>query len=487
MEKITDFIVVGSGIAGLNAARVLAEYGKVLIVTKGFLSDSSTQYAQGGIAAVVNDNDSVASHVQDTLIAGNYHNNKEAVSFLVKQGQQVIASLVNLGVPFDKKKDGSFSTSFEAAHAYPRIFHATDFTGREIEKALIHAVVANKNIEIWEHAFAVDLLMVDTQCVGVEILHNEKQYAVFSRATVLATGGIGQLYQWTTNPSIATGDGIAMASRVGAELADLEFIQFHPTALQDEGQKHTSLFLLSEALRGEGGVLCDSNGERFMQAFHPQQELAPRDIVARAIFIKQQEGTVYLDIRGKGKEFLIHRFPNIYEALQNQGFDLATDLIPITPAAHFLCGGIVTDVYGRTSLKQLFAYGEVTATGVHGANRLASNSLLEGFVFSNQIVACLKELPEKAQQFSMKKKIYKQQSQNTAITKHIKKIMWQDVGIVRSGKKIASAIQKLTELQQEVCDDLETKNMLQVALLIAEAAYRRKESLGTHYRHEEQG
>jgi L-aspartate oxidase len=312
---------------------------------------------------------------------------------------------------------------------------------------------------------------------------------------VLATGGVGQLYQWTTNPFVATGDGIAMAHRVGAQLADLEFMQFHPTALQDvqqkEGRKHsfapTNLFLLSEALRGEGGVLVDSKGKEFMQEFHPQGDLAPRDVVARAIFSKQKEGTVYLDLRNKSKTFLLKRFPNIYRELQKRGYDLAKDLIPVTPAAHFMCGGIVTDTYGRTSIKSLFAYGEVAATGVHGANRLASNSLLEGFVFSDQIRHCISSLRTSSflseaiqSSFVSTSRDCFAITRNDEVRNQIKSIMWQYVGIERTGKNLLYAVQKLTELENEFKGNLEEKNMLQVGLLIAKAAYQRKNSLGTH-------
>ena len=387
MQKNTDFIVIGSGIAGLHAALTLAEFGQVIIITKGEMQESATHYAQGGIAAVTAANDGNDTHIQDTLSAGSYHNNQKAVEFLVKHGKEAIAELSRLGVVFDKE------TSFEGGHSYPRIFHASDFTGKAIEKALIRAVKMHRNIEVWEHAFAVDLIVKDNECFGVLVLNQESgiRNHVFARGTILATGGAGQVYQLTTNPLVSTGDGIAMAYRAGATLADMEFVQFHPTALKENA---SPLFLLSEALRGEGGFLVDSSGERFMPLFHPKAELAPRDIVSRAIFQKQKHGDVFLDMRGVGvKDFLPLRFPNIYRALKQRGYDLATDLIPVTPAAHFLCGGVVTDLYGRTSIENLFAYGEVAATGVHGANRLASNSLLEGFVFSGQIAKCITSLP----------------------------------------------------------------------------------------------
>ncbi|HSW97647.1 MAG TPA: L-aspartate oxidase [Candidatus Saccharimonadales bacterium] len=487
MQKITDFIVIGSGIAGLNTARILATYGSVILITKGSIRDSATSYAQGGIAAVFDEKDSIESHIQDTLLAGRNHNNKDAVTFLVQRGKEAIQELLSIGVPFDKKPNGFFATSFEAAHTYPRIFHATDFTGQAIEEALVASILSNKNIEVWENTFVSDLIVENNQCFGVEIRNAEPSY-IFARATILASGGAGQIYQWTVTPSVATGDGVAMAYRAGANLADLEFFQFHPTALQEqEGQKYQidtpELFLLSEALRGEGAILVDSHGVRFMEHIHPQAELSPRDVVSRAIFKKQKESTVYLDIRHKGKKFLTSRFPNIFEALQKRGFDLATDLIPVTPAAHFLCGGIVTDLYGKTSIKNLFAYGEVSATGVHGANRLASNSLLEGFVFSSQIKKCINELPKKAKILPIKTMSYQKIQENYDIRKKLREIMWNYVGIERSEKSLAFAIKEITAMHVAVREMpvTETKNMIQVSLLIAEAAYSRKKSLGAHY------
>ncbi len=487
MEKTTDFIVIGSGIAGLNTARILADYGKVLIITKGLIRDSATSYAQGGIAAVFNKEDTIDSHIEDTLVAGRNHNNQNAVTFLVQQGKEAINQLQLLGVPFDKKPDGTFETSFEAAHTYPRIFHASDFTGREIEESLVSSVLLHKNIAVWENTFVSDVIIQDNHCFGVEIVKriSDQPTHIFARATIIASGGAGQVYQWTVTPAVATGDGVAMAHRAGAKIVDLEFFQFHPTALKEPHQvsDQNELFLLSEALRGEGAFLRDNNGNRFMQEIHPQAELAPRDIVARAIFKKQKENAVYLDIRHKNKEFLTKRFPNIYAALQKRGFDLSRDLIPVTPAAHFMCGGIVTDLYGRTSVKNLFAYGEVAATGVHGANRLASNSLLEGFVFSSQIKYCIGEVPKQARVLPVKKIIQKEMQENDGIQKQLKEIMWNYVGIERSEKKLTFAIKKLIAINQKLqdCPVTETKNMAQVSLLIAQAAYKRKKTLGSHY------
>ncbi|HEX8932407.1 MAG TPA: L-aspartate oxidase, partial [Patescibacteria group bacterium] len=391
MQNTFDFVVVGSGIAGLNTALTLAPYGQVLIITKKKLNASSTFFAQGGIAAVTKKDDSLASHIQDTLTAGYHHNKKQAVDFLVKNGSNAIEKLVKFGVQFDKQ-DGDYITSFEAAHSYPRILHATDITGQEISNTLAANVLNNSNIQIWENTQAMDLIANNNTCYGIQVLRRNKIINLFSRVVVLATGGTGQLFQWTTNPSVATGDGIAIAARAGVTLADLEFVQFHPTALKG---KTSQLFLLSEALRGEGAYLIDSKGNRFMPDLHPLAELAPRDVVARAIFKKQQTGDIYLDLRHKELKFILKRFPKISAELKKRGLDIARDLIPVTPAAHFMCGGIKTDIYGKTSMANLFAYGETAATGVHGANRLASNSLLEGIVFSSQLAKCIAELPKK--------------------------------------------------------------------------------------------
>lgn len=388
----TDFIVIGSGLAGLTSSIILSKYGKVLLATKGKLSDGSTNWAQGGIACVVEERDSWKKHMEDTLVAGVYHNDKKAVELLVKSAANAIDWLSQQGVVFEKIK-GKFKAGREGGHSYNRIIHASDFTGKEIEMTLVGKVKKNKNIIIWENTFAKKLLVDRKKCFGVEVVgpvsrvsqsgHPLHTTYCFAKRIILATGGLGQIYEWTTNPYVATGDGIAMAYRAGAKLEDMEFIQFHPTALADG---KSPLFLISEAVRGEGAYLVKETGERFMGDYDGRMELAPRDIVARAIFAEQKKGfEVCLDIRHKEKEFLQKRFSNIYKKLKKRGFDLAKDLIPVTPAAHFSCGGIVTDLYGRTNIKNLFAFGEVAATGVHGANRLASNSLLESVVFPLQL------------------------------------------------------------------------------------------------------
>ncbi len=490
-SKQVDFVVVGSGIAGLNSALSLAKYGKVLIVTKSHINASSTFFAQGGIAAVTKKDDSITSHINDTLTAGYHHNKKRAVDFLVKNGQKAVDRLIDYGVMFDKQQDGDFVTSYEAAHSYPRILHATDFTGQEIQKALVEKVLSNSNITIWEKSPVIDLITQKNACYGVLVLKVEKVISVFARAVVLATGGTGQLYQWTTNPEVATGDGIALAKRAGVTLTDLEFVQFHPTALKSTSSQ---LFLLSEALRGEGGYLVNRQGKRFMQAIHPHVELAPRDVVARAIFSEQKTGDVYIDMRHMSREFLTKRFPKISKALQERGFDLSKDLIPVTPAAHFMCGGIVTDLYGRTSMQNLFAFGEVAATGVHGANRLASNSLLEGIVFSSQIENCIDELPKNPVIASESETISKiARSYSTPrndvvkLKTQVRQIMWDFVGITRSAQSLTQAENELVQLQKQLSKTtginehiLEVKNMLLSAIEITRAAKNRHHSLGTH-------
>ncbi|HSA83831.1 MAG TPA: L-aspartate oxidase, partial [Patescibacteria group bacterium] len=489
-----DFVVIGSGIAGLNSALSLAKHGKVLVVTKASINASSTFFAQGGIAAVTKRDDTIVSHITDTLEAGYYHNNKKAVTFLAKKGKEAIEKLINYGVLFDKQQDGDYVSSYEAAHSYPRILHATDFTGQEIQKALVSHVFQNKNIVVWEKTPAIDLLVKKNVCFGVSVLNNQQKRDIFARAVVIATGGAGQLYHFTTNPEVATGDGIALAKRAGASLSDLEFVQFHPTALKE---KKSPQFLLSEALRGEGAYLVKSQGERFMKKLHPMAELAPRDVVARAIFSEQKTGDVYLDMRHKSKTFLQNRFPNIFLALKKRGYDLSQNLIPVTPASHFMCGGVVTDLYGRTSVTNLFAYGEVASTGVHGANRLASNSMLEGLVFSSQIEKCIDEMPAKPVIANVSEKILNITSPSahrndkkriTSIKQQLRQIMWDYVGIVRTHEGLLLAKQKIKTLQEELkkievlsSDVLETKNMLLTAQLIETAASQRQESLGTHH------
>lgn len=485
MKNTTDYIVIGSGIAGLNAALALASYGKVLLITKKLLSHAATNYAQGGIAAVMDTKDSFESHVQDTLVAGYFHNKKEAVELMVKKAPLAIKRLISYGVSFDLKNKKNFATSLGAAHSYSRTLHATDITGKLIHQALIRQVTSRSDIVIWTNTFAVDLIVKHNQCLGLIVIRDHIFQSIFSKAMVLATGGIGHLYQWTTNPGIATGDGIAIAHRAGAKIKDIEFTQFHPTALKFG---KSPLFLLSEVMRGAGAVLLNKNGERFMKKIHPQAELAPRDIVARAIFKQQKKGDVYLDFTHKSKKFLVSTFPSLYNALKNRGFDLSKDSIPVTPAMHFTCGGVATDIYGRTSIKNLFAYGEVAAVGAHGANRLAFNSLLEGMVFPYQIEKCTQEFPKKVSTVQVPMLTYTKWEVDKDLIARIQSCMWEFVGIKRSSKKLIFAIKQLKKIQKEVSqikefdeNTLEVRNMIEVALLIAQSAYDRKQSLGTHF------
>lgn len=365
MKEKYPYIIVGSGLAGLTCALTLAKYGLVLLISKANLPDTATNLAQGGIAAVTTKEDSFSSHIQDTLKAGAWHNNKKMVAAMVKEAPAAIKWLIKQGVVFNKP-------GLEAAHSHKRILRATDFSGREIEAALLKKVRKSKKIKALENCLVTDLLVKDNKCFGIKT----KKRIFIGKQVILATGGIGQIFSYTTNPKVATGDGLAMAYRAGCKLVDLEFVQFHPTALKDNS---SPLFLLSESLRGEGAYLVNSKGKRFIS------ELAPRDILARAIVKEQKKGEVYLDIRHRGEKFIKKRFPNIYQELKKKGFDLTREKIPVTPAAHYSCGGVKVDSCGRTNIKNLLAFGEVACTGVHGANRLASNSLLEAVVFPRRL------------------------------------------------------------------------------------------------------
>ena len=490
-----DFIIIGSGIAGLNFALNVAEFGRVLVITKKSTVQSSTNRAQGGIAAVLDKADDFEAHVKDTIVAGANHNDRGAVEFMVKNGPAAIRRLIEFGVEF-AHHDGEIVLTREGGHGARRIAFVGDYTGKEIESALVKNVSAHPNIEIWEHATAIDLLVDKGSCRGVRIMQGSQIENLYAGAVIIATGGVGQLYTHTTNPRISTGDGLAMGIRAGITTQDLEFIQFHPTGLAIPRKKS---FLLSEALRGEGAYLVNENGERFMKAIHDMAELAPRDIVARAIYKQLQKSKVYLDMRHLDATHTRTRFPKIYSTLKSHGLDITGDLIPIAPAAHYICGGLKVDKKGRTCIKNVYAFGEVTHTGVHGANRLASNSLLEALVYSNQI----------AQELSMctlSQKIKKNTRQHTptykgnsqeenkfiAQKKHqLKKIMWKYVGIIRTPQKLQTALKKITKLTQQINDRFpqnitnekisEIRNMLTCAEAITNAALTRTKSLGTHY------
>ncbi len=434
-NKHTDFLVIGSGIAGLNFALQAAQYGKVGIVTKKELMESNSNYAQGGIAAVLDKNDNFEKHITDTLKAGCYLNDKKAVETMVRQAPREIKRLLDIGVGFAREQN-QLSLTQEGGHSKKRIAHAKDATGKEIERALIYQVRHHKNIAIFESHFALDLIIQNNKCVGAGVLNDKNKPEIFlSKATILATGGAGQVYKRNSNPKIATGDGIAMAHRAGAKIRDMEFIQFHPTALAKHGKP---AFLLSETLRGEGGGLKNKHGQTFMKKYHPLKELAPRDIVARAIFSELKNGPIYLDIRHKGVEFIKQRFPYIYNELWWYGIKMENDLIPVAPAAHFVCGGVHTNLNGETNIPGLFAFGEVAHTGVHGANRLASNSLLECMVFSSRTIKSAVKYIKKQKMPHIKinslKILKSPQNPCNQCKKTIQNIMWANVGIVREKK-----------------------------------------------------
>lgn len=487
-----DVIVIGSGIAGLFTAIRAAEDHRVLLITKKSMLDSNTRYAQGGIAAVISEDDSPAYHRQDTLIAGAGLCSVKAVDVLVNEGRQSIADLIQMGTRFDEE-NGTLALTQEGAHSRRRILHANgDATGAEIVRALLDKVQKNERIVMWDDHYVLDLVTHEGECMGALVQKEDgKVCFVQAKATVLCTGGAGQLFRYTTNPDVATGDGIAIAYRAGAEIRDAEFIQFHPTSLCYPGAPR---FLISEAVRGEGAVLRNIKGERFMEKYHPQLELAPRDVVARAIVseMEQTKSTfVYLDITHESEELVRHRFPTIYQYCLNYGLDLTADWIPVAPAAHYMMGGVKTDLYGETTVKRLFACGEVSSTGVHGANRLASNSLLEAVVFGRRIIERVKELPHHpAVPVLQVEKEEREHFTQAIVEKRLKlqKIMLRYVGLKRSLKGLQKGLLEL-ERQLKFFDyridkreQYEFANMLICSLLVAKSALVREESRGAHYR-----
>jgi len=489
----TDFLVIGSGIAGLNFALRAAKYGRVTIATKKEIMESNTNLAQGGIAAVTGKNDTFQSHIEDTLRAGCGLSNRRAVEILVKNGPKEIESLISFGVKFDKENSELHLTR-EAGHSKDRIVHSGDTTGREIEQALTKGVRENRDIEVLENCFAIDIIIKDARCYGANALDvkDKEILNISSRVTVLATGGVGYVYQNTTNPEIATGDGIAMAFRAGAQVEDMEFVQFHPTTLNKSDAPH---FLISETFRGEGAILVNENGERFLEKYDVMGELAPRDVVSRAIFNELKNGAVYLDIRRKGKSFVLNRFPMIYQECLKYGVDITKDLIPVSPAAHYICGGVKTNEYGETSIRNLLVFGECACTEVHGANRLASNSLLESVVFSSMGALKAKGLLKnevKALKLRAAEKIYDTNRHELENLKaELRRAMWDYVGIIRNEENLKLMLGKLRKLEKRINDlnkievntpCLELKNMATVSELITKAALVRKESRGTHYR-----
>ena len=488
----SEFVVVGAGIAGLRAAIGLAHAGRVLVLAKKEVSESATQYAQGGIAAALSDEDEVSLHLQDTLDAGAGLCNPEAARVLVEEGPERIEELIAWGTEFDRA-GSKLAFTREGAHSRDRILHAHgDSTGQEIGRALYFKARALKHVEIHEFEMATELECAGDAVTGIHLLDEAGQRrTVRAGAVLLATGGLGHVYRETTNPGVATGDGVAMAFRAGAEVSDLEFVQFHPTALYLKGAPR---FLLSEALRGEGAYLRNMQLARFMPKYHPMAELAPRDVVARAIaheleVSQSPEAVVYLDLTHLNADHVRRRFPRIYETCLKYNVDIATDLVPVRPAAHYAMGGVRTDLEGRTSLGNLYAAGEVACTGVHGANRLASNSLLEGLVYGARAARAMA---------SMKAAVPatpgvsggsngRTGGDPESILKQVRDLMWRQVGIVRTRAGLKNAVSELQDLRRQLPDcstrrGCETANVHLVAELIARSALARQESRGAHYR-----
>ena len=484
-ERIrTRFLVVGSGVAGLHTAWRAADSGEVIVLTKRSLFDSATAYAQGGIAAALGAGDSPDLHRRDTLAAGAALCDAAAVEVLVEEGPDRVRELVTAGAQFDRDGAGNFQLGREAAHSRRRIVHSHgDQTGAEVARTLIERVRASPAIHVSEKTRVLDLIMSDGVCVGVRATVAGRETEFIADATVLATGGCGQVYRYTTNPAVATGDGFAIAHRAGAKLADMEFVQFHPTALDTP---ETPLALVSEAVRGEGATLVNDRGERFMLKRHRLAELAPRDIVARAIFREQRSGhKVYLDATRFERPFEEH-FPGIFALCIARGINPDTDLIPVTPAAHYMMGGIVTDLAGRASVARLYACGEVARTGVHGANRLASNSLLEGLVFAERVARDMvgtEALPSEPPVVGWNAPPLLDRGAAQVAADDIRRAMWDNAGIARTAEALRECLTILDSIAARLpVGATEEENMVQTARLIAEAALLRKESRGGHFR-----
>jgi L-aspartate oxidase len=505
-RRHADFLVLGGGVAGLSFALEAAKHGSVLVLAKRQRSEGSTQYAQGGIASVLGPGDEFEKHVQDTLVAGAGLCHRDAVEVTVQEGPERIRWLQSLGVDFDREGDRLHLTR-EGGHSERRVAHAKDATGREVERALLAACDA-AGVPILEDMVAVDLLTSSrlgvggaNRVLGAYVLERASgEVGTFTAAvTVLATGGAGKVYLYTSNPDVATGDGVAMAWRAGAAVANMEFFQFHPTCLYHPAAKS---FLISEALRGEGGILRNRAGEAFMSRYDPRKELAPRDIVARSIdaeIKRRGDDSAYLDMTHLPKAFLIEHFPNIYATCKEFGIDMAVQPIPVVPAAHYQCGGVVTDLSGATSLPHLLAIGEAACTGLHGANRLASNSLLEGLVFGRRAALHARELLAASSGPTPQVPDWNpgdalDLDEGVVVThnwEEVRRLMWNYVGIVRSMKRLERARTRLQLLRGEIReyywqykitpDLIELRNVADVAMLIVECARRRKESRGLHY------
>lgn len=524
--KYFDFAVIGSGVAGLRYALEVAKYGTVAVITKAEPHESNTNYAQGGVSAVLSPSDSVESHMQDTMVAGAYLCDEETVRVVCTEGPDRIRELIAMGAMFDHGEDGNLHLAREGGHSHHRIVHAADMTGREIERALLEAVVNDPNISVFEHHFAIDLLTSqegpDMVCHGVDTLNTETQQVVrfISKVTLLASGGAGHIYPSTTNPPVATGDGMAMAHRAQAVISNMEFVQFHPTALADEGlpikpiKARENAFLITEAVRGDGGILYNLDWERFMPLYDERAELAPRDVVARSIddqLKKRCEKYVLLDISHKPREKILSHFPNIAAECLQYGLDITRQPIPVVPAAHYMCGGVRAGLQGETNVQGLYVAGEVACTGLHGANRLASNSLLEALVFARRAVQpSIDHMKSSSLDLSasnwwarpvvpssLGSNVMDNVSRKTReVRRELQSIMWKYVGIVRSTTRLETAEGEISELEAqwekylfeegweqtmvglEAC---EMRNLFCCAKLVVSSALARHESRGLHY------
>ena len=510
MKITSDFLVIGSGIAGLSYALKVADQGSVALITKRDIDVTATQLAQGGIAAVSSEEDSFSSHAEDTMVAGAYLSDPDIVNLVVEAGPKCIKNLIDWGVNFSRNEDDQYDLTREGGHSHRRILHAKDATGREIERALVAAAQNHPNITIHQHHIAVDLIteskvlqqpLAENRCLGAYVLDikNNEVLTFGAKFTVLATGGAGKVYLYTCNPDIATGDGLAIGWRAGADVANMEFMQFHPTTLYHPNAKS---FLISEAVRGEGAILRRSDGYAFMPDYHPLKDLAPRDIVARAIDheMKQHgDDCVFLDMTHQDAAYIQDRFPTIYQTCLDYGIDMTREPIPVVPAAHYLCGGLKTDKNGETNICNLFAIGEVACTGLHGANRLASNSLLEGVVFADRAAS------RTLQRLHVGQPPYPTiaawdaagatDSDEEVVVAHnwdeIRRCMWNYVGIVRSDKRLHRAMSRISLVQEEIVeyywnfyitsDLIELRNIATVAQLIVQSALSRRESRGLHF------
>ncbi len=513
MTRKFDFLVIGSGMAGISFALKAAQYGKVALLCKTTLSETNTSYAQGGIASVTYEPDTFEKHIEDTLIAGDGHCNLAAVEKVIKEAPSQINELINWGIDFDKNEDGLFDLHREGGHSEHRILHHKDNTGYEIQESLIRQVKSHPEIEVFENYFAIEILTQhhlgqivthhtpDIECYGAYVLNQSTNHihTFLSKVTLLATGGIGSVYSTTTNPEIATGDGIAMVHRARGVIKDMEFVQFHPTGLYQPGERPT--YLITEAIRGYGAVLRGKDGKEFMQKYDERGSLAPRDIVARAIDNEMKirgHAFVYLDVTHKDAEETKKHFPNIYKKCLEVGIDITKDFIPISPIQHYLCGGIVVDLNARTSINRLYAAGECSCTGLHGANRLASNSLLEAIVYAD---AAVKDAVKTINNYSFNESIPEWNDEGTSLPeemvlitqsfREVEQIMSTYVGIVRSNLRLIRAMNRLEILyretehlfdksvvSKEIC---ELRNVISVAYLIIKQALLRKESRGLHY------